>query len=43
MRQLPQQKVRQHDAERRDGVRIMPLGADPATRAGGSPGRAVRQ
>ena len=37
VRQLPQQPAGQLDAERRDRVRIMPLGADAASRAGGSP------
>jgi hypothetical protein len=40
MREVPQQVACNRDADRGDGVRIMPLGTD-ATPAGGSPGAAA--
>ena len=43
VRQLPQQQARQRDAQRGNRVWVMPLGTDPATRAGGSPPPARRQ
>ena len=43
VRQLPQQQTRQKDAQRGDRVRVMPLGADPATRVDGSLSSARRQ
>ena len=36
VRQLPQQQARQREAQRGNRVWVMPLGTDPATRAGGS-------
>ena len=43
VRQLPQQQARQRDAQRGNRVWVMPLGTDPATRAGGSLPPARRQ
>jgi hypothetical protein len=42
VRQLPQQQARQNDAQCRDRIRIMPLGACAAIRVGGSPAPARR-
>ena len=40
MRQLPEQLAGEGNPQRGDRVRIMPFGADAATRAGGSPAAA---